>query len=205
MKRSKKMNFIVVGIIVFSIIGLFYSSVYAATPTFSCACSRGVCVYYYIENGSNNVLYNAIRDAAYNWEHTGHGYNPIYLYIKNNNSGTAMDFYAKTSSYWGTDGSSVLGETYHRNGSGNQVNPDTNNWLYSDICLNSTLLTGSYSWEQQGTSAHEMGHAFGLKHYSTASNPSNPNLSIMFTTGQGRTTQVVQAEDNDAINLKYGE
>lgn len=203
MRRRKQIKFIILATIVLILMGALCTRVHAATPTFWGSCSRGVCVYYYIDGGTNNVLYNAIRDAAYNWEHTGHGYNPIYLYIKSANSGTAIDFYSTTSSFWGTDGAYTLGETYHRNSSGTRIDPDSSHWLYSDIYLNTTLLTGDYSWEQQGTAAHEMGHAFGLKHYSNESNPSNPNLSIMFATWQGRTTQVVQAEDNDAINNKY--
>lgn len=104
MKRSKQIKFVIVGIIAFLLISLLHTSVYAATPTFWGACSRGVSVYYYIDGSSNNVLYTAIRNAAYNWEHTGCGYNPIYLYIKSTNSGTAMDFYSVDSSFWGSDG-----------------------------------------------------------------------------------------------------
>ena len=200
MKTKKQIYFSVVAILVFAIISLLSTSVYAVTPTFWGACSRGVHVYYYIDGGSNNVLYQSIRDAAYNWEHTGHGANPIYLYIKSASSGTAIDFYNTTSGFWGADGQYVLGETFHRNSSGARIDPDTSHWLYSEIYLNTDLLNGNYSWERQGTAAHEMGHAFGLAHYT---NTTNPNISIMCTTGQGRTVQTVQPEDNEAINIKY--
>lgn len=77
----------------------FGGTVNAITPMDTYACSRGVNVYYYIESGSNNTFYQRIKDAAYNWEHTGHGYNPIYLYEKSSGSGTAMDFYNKSNGF----------------------------------------------------------------------------------------------------------
>ncbi|UWG98554.1 matrixin family metalloprotease [Dehalobacter sp. DCM] len=194
-KQNKYLRSIILSI---SFIILFVTPVYAITPTFTYSCSRGVNVYYYIENGSSNPLYTPIRDAAYNWEHTGFGYNPIYLYIKSTNSGTAIDFYAKTSAYWGEDGDNIGGQTRPMNASGYEIDPNLSNWLYSEIYLNNTALSTLSSSLRQGISAHEMGHAFGLKHYNT-----NPTGSIMCQTSYGRTVQTVQQEDNDAINAKY--
>lgn len=195
MKKLKKFSIITI----LFLVTIFSTNVYsqAVTPMFKKACSRGVCVYYFIKDGSSNKYYKLIKAAANNWEHTGHGYNPIYLYEKSSSKGTAMDFYVKTNSFWNTSG--ILGETYHRNSSGTRVDPDVKNWLYSEIFLNKNELADLNNTEKQGTIGHEMGHAFGLAHYN-----SNPSGSIMCQYGSGRTAHTVQLEDNQAINKKYG-
>lgn len=83
----KKVNKFIT-IILISVLTIFMMTIssQAVTPTFNGACSRGVCVYYYIDGGSSNTYYTLIKNAAYNWEHTGYGYNPIYLYEKSSSS-----------------------------------------------------------------------------------------------------------------------
>lgn len=97
-----------IGIVALMLIMILGGSVSAITPMDTYACSRGVCVYYYIEGGSSNSLYQRIKDAAYNWEHTGCGYNPIYLYEKSSSSGTAMDIYNKSNSYFGSTSENMV-------------------------------------------------------------------------------------------------
>lgn len=46
-----------IGIVAFMLIMILGGSVSAITPMDTYACSRGVCVYYYIEGGSSNSLY----------------------------------------------------------------------------------------------------------------------------------------------------
>lgn len=205
MKRKKQIIFIILTMLMLIILGSLCTNVYAVTPTFWGACSRGVSVYYYIENGTNNAFYQRIKDAAYNWEHTGHGLNPIYLYEKSSSSGTAMDFFAKPSSFWGTNGSSIDGQTSMRNSSGTEINPESSNWLYSEIYINSTLLSGDSRYTdaiRQGVIAHEMGHAFGLKHYVYTDYARSLLYPYTFSTNNLRSV-VVTAEDNEAINAKY--
>lgn len=204
MKKTKQIIFIIFATVLLIVIGSLYTSVYAVTPTFWGACSRGVCVYYYIENGTSNYFYQQIKNAAYNWEHTGHGLNPIYLYEKSSSSGTAMDFFAKPASFWGTNGSSIDGQTSMRNSSGVEVNPEASNWLYSEIYLNSTLMSSSRYTDaiKQGVTAHEMGHAFGLKHYIYYDYARSLLYPYTFSTNNLRSL-VVTAEDNEAINAKY--
>lgn len=194
MKKVSKISIMAI-IFVISLLTLSMTT-NAVTPYYSYSCSRGVCVYYYVENGSSNSYYTQISNATNNWVHTGYGANPVYLYEKSSSSGTAIDFYNKTTSFWGD--SSILGETYHRNSSGTRVYPWSSNWLYSEIYINTSSLGNYSSTTRQGTIAHEIGHAFGLAHYN-----SNPNGSIMCQVGSGRTVQTVQQEDNDAINEKY--
>lgn len=105
-----------------------------------------------------------------------------------------MDFYTAKSSHWGGD-NNILGETYFYNNSGIEINP-TSNWSYTEIYINDDSNRNRYYTEVQGTITHEMGHAFGLKHYNE-----NP-YSIMAQTW-ARKVQVVQQCDNDAINYLY--
>lgn len=190
MKR-KFLSFFIIALAI-----LFFMPInsFAITPTFKYSCSRGTHIYYNIEAG--NVFKNHIKDAVYNWEHTGHGANPIYMYEKNNTKGTAIDFIQKKQNFFRTN--TVLGETRFFNGKGQRLNPDESNWLYSHVYLSlDTLAPNPYYAKIQGTIAHEIGHAFGLAHYNN-----NP-FSIMC---QAKTRQVqrVQKEDNDAIIQKYG-
>ncbi len=175
-----------------------YSSCYAITPSFTYKCSGGVSGYYYINEGTSNVFYSLITAAAHNWEYTGYGDNPVYLTIKSNNDNTIIDIYNEYGTYW--DNPSILGETIHRDGSANRVDPYLNNWDYSEIHLNETYMSSNKitNSHAQGTIAHEMGHAFGLAHYNN-----NPTGSIMCQSFVPRIVQTVQQEDNEAINPKY--
>lgn len=171
---------------------------YAVTPTFSYKCSRGTNIKYYINEGEQNVFQQNkhIENACKNWVHTGFGYNPIYMTKVYSSKGTAIDFYTARTSRWNDD--NVLAETVHCNGYDNRVNPDSQNWLYSKIYLSlDSLAPNPYYAKIQGTIAHEIGHAFGLKHYNN-----NP-YSIMCQVAYGRKVETVQKEDSDAINQKY--
>ena len=202
MLKSKRV-LIIIFCIMISMLFLIGREVEAMTPADIYACSRGVCVYYYIENGSSNTFYQRIKNAAYNWEHTGFGYNPIYLYERSSSSGTAIDFYNKSNSHFGaTSNMIVLGHCKHYNGSGTYIPYDTGNWLYSEICLNKDKLPNQTTTKQQGTIAHEMGHSFGLHHYNT--NPYSIMCQSYVSSTIQRQVETVQQEDNDAINYKYG-
>jgi hypothetical protein len=60
------------------------------------------------------------------WMYTGWD-NPIYITAVSSNSGSNMDFYTDSGSYWGT-GNGVLAETFHYNGSNVYVSPYSSDW-----------------------------------------------------------------------------
>ena len=75
------------------------------------------------------------------------------------------------------------------------INP-ASNWSYTEIYINDDSNRNRYYTEVQGTITHEMGYAFGLKHYNE-----NP-YSIMAKTWASK-VQVVQQCDNNIINYLY--
>lgn len=190
-------------LILIIMIGICFTNLsYAITPMLKCKCSRGTNISYYIENGNENVFEQNkhISNAIKNWEHTGHGYNPIYMRRKNNNKGTAIDFHHARKDHWNDAGNLknyIMGETVHRNGHGTGIDGNIQNWLFSDIYLCIDNLGPRTYGEIQGTIAHEIGHAFGLDEYY------NNRNSIMYPILDYRLVHTVQKEDNDAINKKY--
>lgn len=125
--------------------------------------------------------------------------NPIYITAVSSNSGSNMDFYTDSGSYWGS-GNGVLAETFHYNGSDVQVSPYTSDWYWAKILINNANFSSDFLSNDQakGTVLHEMGHAMGLKHNNTNHN------SIMCQLGAGRAVQSVQYTDNSAIIALYG-
>ena len=166
------------------------------TPVFGGRYQNGVGrLIYYIDYPSGTGFYEyLIINSVNNWLHTGKGDNPIEMIAVSSKQGSNMDFYTAKASHWGGD-KNVLGETYFYNNSGTEINP-TSNWSYTEIYINDDSNRNRYYTEVQGTITHEMGHAFGLKHYNE-----NP-YSIMAQTW-ARKVQVVQQCDNDAINYLY--
>ena len=137
-------------------------------------------------SGSASGFTSSINNAAYDWAHLK---NPIVMTPVSSSYATHMDFYGKPSSFWPNAG--IVGETRFFTSNGSSISPNSGNWFYTDIYLNTTS-----SYNVQGTTAHEMGHAFGLAHWN-----SNPN-SIMCQ-AKKRTVQTVQAIDNQHLNEKY--
>lgn len=151
--------------------------------------SRGLENTCYWISSSASGFTSHINNAAYDWAHWS---NPIVMTPVSSSYATHMDLYGKPSSYWGPY-TGVLGETLHYKNGGAYINPNDGDWFYADIYLNLDLLP---SYNIQGTTAHEMGHAFGLAHWQ-----SNPN-SIMAQTSV-RVVQTVQSVDNQHLKEKY--
>ena len=174
------------------------SSVFAMTPTYAndAKFTRGVgnCCYYVDSSASSYT--SSINDAAYNWENTGFGWNPIYMHAVASNYATHMDFYGATPSTDTYLDSSTAGYTTFWNSNSTLVcsktAPPTYDYFYTEIILN-TNNSGSYDYR---TTKHEMGHAFGLKHYLNS-------YSIMYPTLDGTYVTTVQQCDHDTINYLY--
>lgn len=145
------------------------------------------------DNGGGWYEYQ-INNAINNWENPGWS-NPLHFVESDNNRGTMMDVYTKTSSFWTSQGKSAytLATTAWYNGSGNPVSPDTKNYYFTRIYINDTEMHNFTANNIKGTIAHEIGHTLGLDH-------NNYNqYSIMCQTGSGRLVQTVQKTDNDAV------
>mgnify|MGYP002069820034 FL=1 len=144
---------------------------------------------------------NLIKTAINNWVYTGVGANKFYClgYVSSGVSGSKIDWYARSSGYWGNDGVSVLAETKFYDYGLNRVNPVNSDWYSGEINLNDPLLRQDRFSNDVciGTFTHEMGHAFGLAHNNTNQD------SVMCQTAYNRRVQRVQKVDNDALNSLY--
>lgn len=174
------------------------SSVFAMTPTYAndAKFTRGVgnCCYYVDSSASSYT--SSINDAAYNWENTGFGWNPIYMHAVASNYATHMDFYGATPSTDSYLSNSTGGYTTYWNSNStlvcNKTDTPTYNYFYTEIILN-TNNSSSYDYR---TAKHEMGHALGLAHYLN-------HYSIMYPSLSGTYVTTVQQCDHDTINYLY--
>jgi hypothetical protein len=175
------------------------SNAFATTPTFGHVYQNGVGNVSAWLNTASGVGYwsTYITGGANNWMYPGWS-NPIYINFVSSNYGSTMDFHLNYSSYF-LGGYNTLAQTKFFNSSGVEISPTSANWAYAEIHINDDAYRnpGFTNAQAQGTTIHEMGHAFGLAH-----DQGNP-YSIMCQTAAGRIVQSVQKVDNDAINILY--
>lgn len=173
-------------------------SVYAMTPTYpnDAKFSRSVSNACYYVDSSASAYTSSINAAASNWEDTGYGWNPIYMTAVASNYATHIDFYAATPATNIYLNSTVAGITSYWYSNGTVLtmpgNEPKTNYFYTEVMFNTTN-TGSYNYK---TAKHEIGHAFGLKHYVN-------HYSIMYPTLDGMYVSTVQQCDHDTINYLY--
>lgn len=135
-----------------------------------------------------------IINAVNNWQNPGWS-NPLSFVAASSNSGTMMDIYTKTSSFWSSQ-TGILAETRFYNINSQQMSPTTN-YRFTQIYLNDSTMHNIGAERMKGTIAHEIGHTLGL-------NENNGNVnSIMCQTGSGRAVQTVQQIDNSVIVNLY--
>lgn len=174
------------------------SSVFAMTPTYAndAKFTRGVgnCCYYVDSSASGYT--SAINDAAYNWENTGFGWNPIYMHAVASNYATHIDFYGATPSTDSYLTSGLAGYASFWNSNSTlvctKISEPSYNYFYTEVILN-TNNSGSYDYR---TAKHEMGHALGLSHNVSHYSIMHPSLSGMYVS-------TVQQDDHDTINYLY--
>ena len=195
-----KKNITLLFLILFTII--FHNKVNASTstPVFGGRYTRGITkISWWMDYSNGGGWYEyQIINATNNWQNPGWP-NPILFVPSSSNSGTMMDIYTKTTSFWedlGPSAQYILAETRFYNSSGVQQNPYTN-YVFTRIYLNDTTMHNLSISNMRGTIAHEIGHTLGLAHNNTNVN------SIMCQTAYGRVVQTVQAIDNTAVVNLY--
>ena len=172
----------------------FTSQVSAMTPTWRSGAkfTRGVkntC--YYVDSSANSYV-SMINSAAKSWASMKNNIKNTAVASK---KGTHIDFYARTISQDTHLTSNINGYTmfYDDKGITVQGSPTTaplKDYFYTDIIINKQGNAGS------DTMAHEMGHAYGLKH-------STNKYSILYTPKSERKVTTPQDVDNDTINYLY--
>ena len=189
---------IVITLLVYSIVGKSGSVIAAGTipPLLSHDLIWNIeSVYYYI-NSSATSYATPIGSAAYNWVHTGYGWNNLYPNTRTYNiSNSTIDIYG----YNNVDGyngyTTFWARTNGHSGTAFAVDPDQNDWLYNEIYLNGEYL--NTITKQRATTCHEMGHCFGLDENNTN------QYSIMCQESAERQVNVVQQRDHIAFNNKH--
>ena len=173
---------------------LLSTSVFAYNPIGG-KFSRGVSNTCYYVDSTASAYTTRINAAANNWVNTGHGWNPIYMTPVSSNYLTHMDFYGKTTSFWGD--SNIRGETRMFTNSGQDITSKAHNtnWMYAEIYVNTSVVSTN-TIQTQGTFAHEMGHAFGLDHVSNVN-------ALMHRYSNERLTHVVSLDEHNGINALY--
>lgn len=190
-------------VIIFAVIMaifIFSDVVFAAyVPTFGGKLTRGISrVSYYIDYNSGTGYYEyLIINAEHNWEKPGWK-SPVNMIAASSKKGTMLDIYTEHTPFFNND-SNVLGQTMFYDYKGIEMDP-SKNYTFTRVYINDDSNHNRNAKDIQGTIAHEMGHAFGLKHPNT-NNLDNKN-SIMGQTWF-RTVQTVQRADTDALNRLY--
>ncbi len=170
-------------------------NVFADEPLFiGCKLQRGVSnMYYYVDSSAEGYTY-LINNAVDNWVDTGYGWNPIYMSPVASNYATDVDFYARFGDE--LEATTIAKTSFYDINEG-RVSASESDWFFAKIEINVKVINTLREEVQQGTIAHELGHAFGLEHQ-------NKNInSIMCQFSCGRKMHRVDEISHNAINTLY--
>lgn len=190
--RAKKRIF--TKLVISILLVIFYSTSAFAYNTFNeHTRSSGVDpMYYYIDSSANNYS-NAIFDGVVAW-------NDSSYYTRLHYNPDAADIFFSADAF--ADGSThIIAKTIFISvGTDFQlysVNPNLSNWDINLIEINTQVMPKLNVYNQQGTIAHEIGHAMGLAHNT------NPH-SIMCQLKEHRVVNYPTDDDiNGIIHLYY--
>ncbi len=150
--------------------------------------------YYYVTSSASNYS-TTISNAMSSWVNTSTTpgvTTSISWRETSTQSSSVMDIYY--GSYYGSGiAAATTFWTYSTN-----INPTTSNWGWGKICLNGSTFANLTAFNRQGTTAHEMGHVFGLDE------TNSDTSSVMCQLGSGRTVNRASASDLRTINSIYG-
>lgn len=168
-----------------------------ATPAYPYYMTKGIGNQTYYIDSTANIYTSFIAEGAARW-------NPTVIFSQaSNNSSTAVDFYSTDNKdlfdyirdlgdYWGA------ATTYHYPGYNPILYPDRRGWGYAKVTINNNIFPKtSYSDEQRRSAiTHEIGHAFGLKHYNVLG-------SIMYPSNAADAVTSPQNIDRNGLLYKY--
>lgn len=187
MKNLKKSVFVTIILVLILASNTVFAAMTSPYPN-EIRFTRGVGNTCYYVDSTASAYTSYINAAAYNWEVTGHGANPIYTTAVSSNKGTHIDVYAEnfTDEYaykayayttiWASDARQLS-----FNG--------TENYFYTEIMINKNMSISNY------VLIHEMGHCFGLDDVN--------NVNSVMHWSDGGNARTVQACDNETINYLY--
>lgn len=118
---------------------------------------------------------------------------PISYVQTSTQSSSVMDIYA--GNYYSSDTGIIAQTTFWVYST--QLDPYKSNWGWNKIQLNMPVMSTLDTYDQQGSIAHEMGHAFGLDH-----NNEDPT-TIMCQLAYGRFVYMPTPDDLNGINHLY--
>ncbi|SDY35925.1 matrixin family metalloprotease [Thermoactinomyces sp. DSM 45892] len=149
--------------------------------------------YYYIHDSAKKYYKSLINRAWETWIHSPHILSTPISFRETTNKKSAVvelsEFYDITSEH------DYLGITYFYKYQ-QEVYPWDTNWGWAKINLNRARLKNLRETDQQGTIAHELGHAMGLAH-------NMYEFSVMCQFGAGRKTARPLRDDYEGINKLY--
>jgi hypothetical protein len=151
--------------------------------------------YYYVSSSASNYS-SSISTAMSDWVNstTRTGISTSLSYrITTTQSSSVMDWYA--GNYYDVTQGIVASTEFWVNQ--RTLNPNMENWGWNKELLNLPSFTPLTSYEQKGTIAHEMGHAFGLDHNQ------GDIYSIMCQLKYGRAVSMAGTDDLNGINSLY--
>jgi len=150
--------------------------------------------YYFVASGAqqyDTYIHNAMHDWIYTTSRLGIT-TPISWLETSTQSSSVMDLHA--ANYWGSNG--TIAETSYWTYD-TQKNPETSNWGWGKIKINTPVFNGLSSFNREGSCAHEMGHVMGLDENNTM--PQSVMCQLMY----GRTVNNARADDCHGINHLY--
>lgn len=151
--------------------------------------------YYYVTtsaSGYSSLIHKAMDSWIYTTERLSIT-TPISYVQTSTQSSSVMDIYA--GNYYSSDTGIIAQTTFWVYST--QLDPYKSNWGWNKIQLNMPVMSTLDTYDQQGSIAHEMGHAFGLDH-----NNEDPT-TIMCQLAYGRFVYMPTPDDLNGINHLY--
>ena len=106
-------------------------------------------IYYYVDSSANSFV-TPIANAAYNWVYTGYGWNNLYPNSRTYNiTYSAIDIYGYSSADGNNGYTTFWARTNGTTGNAYSVNPNSQNWLFNEVKLNSKYLSNQTDYESR--------------------------------------------------------